>query len=261
MVIWPGVVVLIVMFRPATKLVGPYLVPVESAAKIWPWTVGAVEVPVPPLAGVKALVKVRPAKVGVEVVVTDWFKEALPNRYKVLLLPTAVKLEIVEVEIVEEVMALVPVKMVLPPWRVKVLPLPFKVVLELTVKVLEPKVNVPLPAVRVLPLKLLALKAVAVVVAKVEVPVTNMGPETVKPVVEAFCREVLPETVRRLEMVVEPVTARVLEEELKVKLEEVAMVLLPWPNRMSLAVRFCSWMVGVKPPEEVTEPEPLTAVT
>ena len=60
--------------------------------------------------------------------------------------------EIVEVEIVEDVMALVPVKVVLPPWRVKVLPLPLKVVLLLTVKVLEPRLKVPVPLEIVLPL-------------------------------------------------------------------------------------------------------------
>ena len=63
------------------------MVPPRPAARICPWVVGAVLVPVPPLAGVKALVKVREAKVGEEVVVTDWFKEELPNRYRVLLLP------------------------------------------------------------------------------------------------------------------------------------------------------------------------------
>ena len=64
-----------------------------------------------------------------------------------------------------------------------------------------------------------------------------------------------------LEMVVEPVTAKVLEVELKVKLVEVPMTLVPCPNKMSLAVKFWSWMVGVVPPVEVTEPLPLTAVT
>ena len=49
-------------------------------------------------------------------------------------------------------------------------------------------------------------------------------------------RVVFPETVRMLEMVVDPVTARVLEEEVKVKFELVAMGLVPLPNRMSLAV-------------------------
>ena len=75
-----------------------------------------------------------------------------------------------------------------------------------------------------------------VVVARVEVPVMNAGPETVKPVVEAFCKLVLPETVRMLEIVVEPVTAKVLEFGLKVKLVEVARGLVPLPKRMSLAV-------------------------
>ena len=49
MVICPGVVVLMVILEPATRLVGAYLVPVPSAANNCPVTVGAVEVPVPPL--------------------------------------------------------------------------------------------------------------------------------------------------------------------------------------------------------------------
>jgi hypothetical protein len=49
-VICPGVVVVIEMPLPATRLVGAYLVPVPSAANNWPVTVGAVEVAVPPLA-------------------------------------------------------------------------------------------------------------------------------------------------------------------------------------------------------------------
>ena len=53
MVICPGVVVVMVMLEPATKLVGAYLVPVPSAARSWPVTVGAVEVPVPPLVAAK----------------------------------------------------------------------------------------------------------------------------------------------------------------------------------------------------------------
>jgi hypothetical protein len=48
-VICPAVVVVMVMLVPAIRLVGAYLVPVPSAARIWPVTVGAVEVPVPPL--------------------------------------------------------------------------------------------------------------------------------------------------------------------------------------------------------------------
>jgi len=77
----------------------------------------------------------------------------------------------------------------------------------------------------------------------VEVPVVIRGPETVKAEVEAL------------------VTVKLLVAELKVKLEEVAKVLVPAPNRMSLAVKFCSWMVGVVPPEDRTEPEPETEVT
>ena len=88
------------------------------------------------------------------------------------------------------------------------------------------------------------VRLVMVVVAKVEAAVTDSVPPTVK----------------RLEMVVEPVTAKVLPP-VNWKLEEVAKVLLPWPKRMSLAVKFWSWMVGVKPPEEITEPEPVTEVT
>jgi len=53
MVICPGVVVVIVTLDPATKLAGAYLVPVMSAARICPWTVGAVVVPVPPLVAAK----------------------------------------------------------------------------------------------------------------------------------------------------------------------------------------------------------------
>ena len=52
-----------------------------------------------------------------------------------------------------------------------------------------------------------------------------------------------------------------LDVELKVKLVEVAKVLLPWPKRMSLAVKFWSWMVGVVPPEDRMEPLPETEVT
>src|SRR4051812_38159438 len=47
-VICPGVVVVIVMLDPATKLVGAYLVPVLAAASNCPVTVGAVLVPVLP---------------------------------------------------------------------------------------------------------------------------------------------------------------------------------------------------------------------
>src|SRR3989338_5655094 len=48
-VICPAVVVVMVMLVPATRLVGAYFVPVPSAARICPVTVGAVDVPVPPL--------------------------------------------------------------------------------------------------------------------------------------------------------------------------------------------------------------------
>ena len=48
-VIEPAVVVVMVMLEPAMRLVGAYLVPVPSAARICPVTVGAELVPVPPL--------------------------------------------------------------------------------------------------------------------------------------------------------------------------------------------------------------------
>jgi hypothetical protein len=47
----------------------------------------------------------------------------------------------------------------------------------------------------------------------------------------------------------------------KVNREEVPIVVLPWPKRMSLATRFCKEIVGVVPPVEVMEPEPETEVT
>ena len=62
---------------------------------------------------------------------------------------------------------------------------------------------------------------VMLVVAKLEIP------ETVKAVVEAFCNEVLPETVRRLEIVVEPVMARVEPVLFQRKLPEEAVLEAP----------------------------------
>ena len=53
MVILPGVVVVMVTLLPATRFVGAYLVPLASTANNWPWTVGVVEVPVPPLVAPK----------------------------------------------------------------------------------------------------------------------------------------------------------------------------------------------------------------
>src|ERR1700722_12160610 len=100
MVMLPGVVVVIVMLEPATRLVGAYFVPVESAANNCPCTVGAVAVPVPPFAGVRALVRVKALKVGLAVVRKSWLMLEVPE----------------------------------------------------TVKVFVPKVNVPVPAVTVLPL-------------------------------------------------------------------------------------------------------------
>ena len=77
------------------------------------------------------------------------------------------------------------------------------------------------------------VRRVTVVDAKVEVAVTNNGPETVRPVVEAVPNVVwpvtlrVPPTVSKLLMVVEPVTARVLETLLKVKLVEVPIIFVP----------------------------------
>ena len=78
------------------------------------------------------------------------------------------------------------------------------------------------------------VRFVIVVVARVEVPAVKVV-SAVEPVTARA-----PPTVRRLEMVVEPVMARVLDVGLKVKFELVAKVLLPWPNKISLAVRFCN---------------------
>ena len=120
------------------------------------------EEPVPPLATVKALVKVRLAKVGVEVVVRFWLSDELPKSvsmfelpFKVMPLmtellrvefearsPEMVEVATVEVAIVDEVILLVPVSVVLPPWRERVLLF---------------KVNVPVPAVKVLPLMVVAV--------------------------------------------------------------------------------------------------------
>ena len=80
-----------------------------------------------------------------------------------------VEVETVEVAMVDEVMELAPVKVVLPPWMFKVLPLPLRVVLLLTVKVFEPNVKVPVPVVMVLP-----FRVVAVAVPKDEVAVAVM---------------------------------------------------------------------------------------
>ena len=62
MLICPGVEVVIVMLEPATRLVGAYLDPVLSTAKICPWVVGAVLVPVPPLATFKTPVTLLPER-------------------------------------------------------------------------------------------------------------------------------------------------------------------------------------------------------
>ena len=69
----------------------------------------------------------------------------------------AINPEIVEVAIVEVETEFAPVSVVLPPW---------------TVKVLLFSVSVPLPAVIICPLKVLAVKAVIEVVAKVAIPTT-----------------------------------------------------------------------------------------
>lgn len=50
MVIWPAVEVFMVMLEPLIKVMGAYLTPLLSAPRIWPCWVGALLVPVPPLA-------------------------------------------------------------------------------------------------------------------------------------------------------------------------------------------------------------------
>ena len=62
-------------------------------------------------------------------------------------------------------------------------------------------------------------------------PVNLSFPATTK-----LCVGVVVPIPRKLEIVVDPVTDRVLEPELKVKLVEVARGLVPLPKRMSLAV-------------------------
>lgn len=108
----PAVLVAIVMLEPAERL--PTVQAVPLLIKSWPLLMGAVMMPVPPLLVVRGLdnerlvivalatvrllklavvafnvplVKVKPAKAGEEVVVTDWSMEELPKRYRVLLLP------------------------------------------------------------------------------------------------------------------------------------------------------------------------------
>ena len=84
--------------------------------------------------------------------------------------------------------------------------------------------NVPLPLIVLTkPLAVRLERAGMLVVAKVETPLTDNVPPTLK----------------KFDMVVEPVTAKVLPP-VNWKLEEVAKVLLPWPNKISLAVKFCS---------------------
>jgi hypothetical protein len=252
----------------------------------------------------------------------------LPNKVSMLELPLIVIWEMVEVLIVDDVMAFVPVNVVLPPCKVKVLVF---------------KVNVPVPVVKVLPLTVVKV-GVAVMVICVEVPIKTfcpplmskfdptvklprvvvpmppledvntpltslepnamaplnstpvavertgraevkedivVEPETVKvPVMEEEAKKEAPLTVSPVEealakvdwpvtnklplvkTVVEAlVTVKTLVVELKVKLVEVAKVLVPAPNRISLAVRFCSWIVGVVPVQGRMEPLQVMAVT
>ena len=103
---------------------------------------------------VKLPLTVNPAKVGEEVVIRFWLMEELARRFRVLELPLMVTWEMVDVEMVEVIILLVPVRVVLPPWRVRVLLL---------------RVKVPVPVVMVLP-----FKVVAVAVPKEEVAVAVM---------------------------------------------------------------------------------------
>jgi hypothetical protein len=86
---------------------------------------------------------------------------------------------IVEVEMVLEVIELDPVKAVLPPSKVRTLVF---------------NVSVPAPEVTVLPLTVATVKAVTLVVAKVDVDKTCNGPETVRAEVDALPKVARPLT-------------------------------------------------------------------
>jgi hypothetical protein len=78
----------------------------------------------------------------------------------------------------------------------------------------------------------------------------------------AFCNENMDKGVvvprpKKAETVVVPVTLRVLPP-LKVKLVEVPMVVLPWPNNTSLLAKVTKAMLGEVPPVEVMEPLAVT---
>jgi hypothetical protein len=162
MVIDPAVEVVMVMLAPLTKIVGPYLVPVESAANNWPVWLGAVEVPVPPLPTPKTpLTSAEP-------------KAILPlNRA-----PEAERTTPVPKE-----------EMVVEPETVK------------------------------LPVRL--------VVARVETPVTNKGPETVRAVLDAVAKLVCPVTVRLVK--------DGLAETAMVEVPEITMF-EPWLSRLAISL-------------------------
>jgi hypothetical protein len=99
MVICPGVEVLMVMFVPLIKVVGPYLAPLPSAANNCPVDQGAVEVPVPPLATdnwpTKFGIKVKVLAVEVEMVMEMLVSELVATWMEGPLIPeTAVMAEV-----------------------------------------------------------------------------------------------------------------------------------------------------------------------
>src|SRR5581483_7271759 len=194
MVICPGVVVVMVTLDPATRLVGAYLVPVLSAASSWPWMVGVVEVPVPPLETGKTPVTFD-VKSMVPLVMSEFTIREEESKPEELLwtMPAVLKAVMVgawatvklEMEVVARVEVPVTEKLPLtvnPAKAGEAEVLTSWLMLEApeTVKVLVPKVKVPVPAVMVLPFKVLTVKAVTVVVARVEVPVTARVPFKVR---------------------------------------------------------------------------------
>jgi hypothetical protein len=174
-----------VMLEPATKVVGAYFVPVTSAANSCPVTVGAVEVPVPPLATESCPAQ---ARVKVLLAIDPWILVSLFTK------PTKVEPKVEEL---------------VPPLAMGKMPVTSETEDKLTKPLNKPPallltMPVPKEAIVVEPE---TAKLEMEVVASVEVPVTDNTPPTVK----------------RLEMVVEPVTAKVLELGLKVKLLDPAV--------------------------------------
>ena len=114
--------------------------------------------------------------------------------------PEMVEVAIVEVAMVDEVMTLAPVKVVLPPWRVKILPLPFKVICEIVEVEIVDDVMLLVPIKAVLPLckvKMLLFKFSAPVPLEIVLPLNVLAisaPDKVKDVPEAVVKVVWPLT-------------------------------------------------------------------